>query len=100
MNCKPGDLAVIVRSVNKENIGLFVEVIEPCGNAFGGVRLTREPGPVWRCKSKGLMTYMGINGSVLQANEGPVPDAVLWPIRPGQTKAKSSVTDQPKSVVA
>lgn len=91
---------MIVQSVNKENIGLFVEVIEPCGKSFGGVLLSRETGPIWRCKSKGLMTYKGDHGTVLQASEGPVPDAVLWPIRPRQTKAKDVSAGQPKPVVA
>lgn len=31
LNCKPGDLAVIVRSKYKENIGKCVTVLEPLG---------------------------------------------------------------------
>lgn len=41
MNCKPGDLAVVVRCVNKENIGSLFRVISDyqCDPGSGMARL-------------------------------------------------------------
>lgn len=44
MNCKPGDLAYIVRDPYPENVGRVVRVIGP--NAHAG-------GPEWDCESCG-----------------------------------------------
>lgn len=81
-NCKPGDLAVIIKSENAENIGLFVEVIEPFKNGmFGPWHLIGDP-PSWVCKAKGNILFTNILGERLLTDEGPLPDECLRPIRP------------------
>lgn len=81
MNCKPGDLAVIVCSVNNENIGLFVDVLgvyepRPGDPTFVGAR------DLWLCQARGQLKYTSTAGKLMVVKSGPVPDAVLRPIRP------------------
>jgi len=81
MNCKPGDLAVIVSS--KANLGKLVEVVEFLGiDPYFGGRVWYSDGPCWLIRSV---------GSPLQADNfhprflmaAPIEDARLRPIRPG-----------------
>ncbi len=71
MNCKPGDLAVIVRSAEGQSIGQIVDCIALDGKHS-------EFGPVWRVRanSRGLVTIHGTLAAVCH-----VPDAWLRPIR-------------------
>lgn len=88
MNVKPGDLAVIVKSQNTENIGLFVEVVEPFRNGmYGPWHLIGDP-PAWVCKAKGQIVFTNILGERLVVSEGAIPDECLHPIRPGAPDAK------------
>lgn len=82
MQCKEGDLAVIVRSANNENIGLFVDVVA-AWSPRPGDQITFIPDvDLWLCRAKGTLTYTSIDGRTLKVKEGPIPDAVLRPIRP------------------
>lgn len=81
MNCKPGDLAVILYSDIPENIGLFVDVIEADDPIRHGVSLL-HPGPIWQCRARGIIRYRNILGELILVGEGPIPDEVLKPIRP------------------
>ena len=82
MRCQPGDFAVVVRSVNPENVGLFVDVIGPWSPKEGeGISFLQAEG-MWLCRAKGLLKYTSIDGRTVRLHEGPVPDSVLRPIRP------------------
>lgn len=90
MNCQPGDLAVIVCSVNAENLGLFVDVVGPY--------VPREGDPVfilvesmWLCRARGRLKYRSISGELMEIKSGPVPDAVLRPIRPPNMEVDRNV---------
>lgn len=81
MNCKPGDLAVIVRSAHSENIGLFVDVVEAHNPDSSGIILTQSD-TQWMCRAKGKIRYESILGEHLLLSEGPIPDCCLKAIRP------------------
>lgn len=74
MNCKPGDLAVIVRSTDGQAVGRFVECLQMDGNHS-------EFGPIWRVRTegRGIVTIHGTLAIVLH-----MPDAWLRPIRPDE----------------
>lgn len=96
MNCKPGDLAVVVTAGDGGNIGLFVTVLENA-RADHEVQLT-EPGQVWHCEAKGKIKYVDIFGRIGLFADGPIPDECLRPIRPSpintetETKQETEVT--------
>lgn len=71
MNCKPGDLAVIVRSADGAAVGRIVEVLMGDGSHS-------EFGHIWRVKSrgKGVVTIHGTLAVFFH-----MPDAWLRPIR-------------------
>jgi len=79
LNCRPGDLAISVNTRLPENEGVIVQVV---------CRHVNTPGwnfglkPTWWCASDEEMTWEMSDGSRIVAYEGPVPDAVLRPIRP------------------
>jgi hypothetical protein len=84
MNCKPGDLAVIVGSSHPANDGLLVEVLKRWvgpGN-FQGYRFAGDE-PAWVCRSVGRPMITPKWGKEIQFYERPVADAILRPIRPG-----------------
>lgn len=90
MNCKPGDLAVIVKSENAENIGLFVEVIEAFRNGmYGPWHLIGDP-PAWVCKAKGQIVFTNILRERFVVSEGAIPDECLRPIRPPAPETKTN----------
>ena len=49
-NCKPGDLAILIRDECLENIGAIVKVLRPWVPGDGGRVL---PGPQWHCVADG-----------------------------------------------
>lgn len=79
MNCKPGDLAIIVRAYCPENVGLLVLVCpEWASTKYGHTWLTRSARPTPTVWSNDM-----IRGST--STLGYVPDAWLRPIRdPGE----------------
>lgn len=95
MNCKPGDMALIVSSVTEENLGVFVDVI---GLPDGEIQLAYELGHLWHCKARGTITYTTVHGERIVTREGPIPDNCLRPIRgmgtPKQSDVVTSATQQ------
>ena len=90
MNCVPGDMAVIVRSLRQENIGAIVEVLRPsissesaAGTTYfecGNVWLNDCGGFIWVVKATGRK-IVSSNNSLL-SEERPYGDCCLRPIRP------------------
>lgn len=90
MNCQSGDLAVIVCSVNAENLGLFVDVVGPYVPREGDpVFILAEP--MWLCRARGRLKYRSTSGKLMIIKCGPVPDAVLRPIRPPSIEVDRNV---------
>lgn len=86
LNCKAGDLAVVVRSQNGKKIGRLVQVIR----FFGVARF--KSGAIhpdcWLVTTAGspLETYTGVYQCARSEElgaDGCFPDAYLRPIRPG-----------------
>lgn len=71
MNCKPGDLAIIIRAHLSENVGAIVEVIAPCEYFGEGY---------WHCRS--CTPRRGVIGDrvVSAAKEHSILDAWMRPI--------------------
>jgi len=95
MNCKPGDLAVIVRDpgFNGRDVGAFVEVVEP-GNDIGEWMV--------RSKSRRLACFIDFFQKRFgfdipwRSRTVSIPDAWLRPIRPpGLSTTTRTTTDQP-----
>lgn len=86
LNCKVGDLAIVIRSQVPENIGQIVEVLGPQdGRPF----TLPWPGHCWRVRAvsrRRTLTYhftFPKVGSVPRKERrcyGPVPDAFLRPV--------------------
>lgn len=74
MNCRKGDLAIIVRSLTGKSVGKILRCVEL--SVFNGTRKpdgTINPGPVWKTDA----SLKGWDGS----NHNFVHDAYLRPIR-------------------
>lgn len=89
MNCKPGDLALIVSSRFEQNVGVIVDVI---GVAHGKIVMPQEPGQIWHCRARGAITYETVFAERIVTSEGPIPDACLRPIRGRGNPEKSTNT--------
>lgn len=77
MNCKPGDLAYIVRDDDTpSDIGKVVEILRICPpNEW------LYPGaPEWECRSRTPLTGFNARGRVSMDHELDIPDAWLRPI--------------------
>ena len=72
MNCKKGDLAVIIKSVDGLNVGRIVEVLDYLGEHS-------KYGPIWHVRTRGraLITEYGAMGP-----ECDCADDWLRPIEP------------------
>lgn len=81
MNCKPGDMAVIVKS--DANVGRLVEVVEFVGvdPVFGG-RVWYSDGPCWLVRSIGT-PLQAANFWPALVMVAPIEDSRLRPFRPG-----------------
>lgn len=95
MNCKPGDLAVIIHSDMPENIGAFVEVLEPRFPEQGET----DTRPQWWIKSK--TPLLGCDPfdpthtpDCFGIDDGFIADANLKPIR-GLGIKKTVVINEP-----
>lgn len=89
MNCKPGDLAVVVRSRTSSNVGKIVHVL--ARHAIGDSRIVSvdEDLLVWLCHTAGspLRWQNAVGGGEAQSDTGPIPDSCLRPLRPGDEPA-------------
>ena len=81
MNCKPGDLAFIIRSDFPENIGRIVRVVK-----YAGVATFRRAGTLylWVVEAQGSpLRGKWLNSGVISSEfTSLAPDADLRPIRP------------------
>lgn len=105
MNCKPGDLALVVRSSNPENLMKIVEVIKPYDPRDCGIVALDDSRQVWLCESLGSkLAWSDIAGThTTRAQTGPIPDECLKPICPGQedeTSVTKTKCPAPQSAVA
>jgi hypothetical protein len=79
LNCKPGDLAIVMYSETGLNLGKIVEVIKLLGETpeFDGQFWNIDDGPSWLVEAKGspILCSVGPPLSVV-----PIPDAWLRPI--------------------
>jgi hypothetical protein len=82
LNCKIGDLAIVVKADVPQNLGHIVEVV--------GLPTHRSPdlsryGHVWRVRTAGRRPtlhylYQKEGGRIRKAAQGPVPDCCLRPL--------------------
>ncbi len=70
MNCKPGDMAVVVHG---DNIGLIVEIV--CFSEYYG-------SPYWQVRSPWPVKATNPDGTVVRTKIGSIHDARMRPIRP------------------
>lgn len=78
MNCKQGDVAIIVRSPKGGNVGKSVTCLELLPAGSERVRLSW--GPLWRVDRQ--LTY--INEIGFEHKKSVCPDMCLMPIRPAE----------------
>ena len=78
LNCKPGDLAVIVDAYNPENIGTFVKVLKAHKNQFDLVK--PEGDVLWLVEASRPMSY-DVSGRIYKRKKGAAPDSSIRPIR-------------------
>ena len=100
MNCKIGDLAIVVNAEYCFNIGNIVRIIAP-HDGTGDIVFTTQ-GQVWFVECARPMKW-DVHGKVYRRKRGPVPDSRLQPIHGGaadtsQKNARSQPT--PKEFVA
>lgn len=76
MNCKPGDMAVVVHG---DNVGLIVEIV--CASEYYGP-------PYWQVRSPWPVRAANSDGTVVRTQIGSIHDARMRPIRPdGELRA-------------
>lgn len=93
--CKAGDLAIVVHAFHRGNLGRIVEVV---GLHDGtGDLVFREGGVVWLVKCAQPMTWT-VGKKRFRRKYGPVPDAVLKPIR--GVPAGGDMASRSKTVVS
>ena len=78
LNCKPGDLAIVVTAHNPENIGTILRVLKKHHNQnalfdYTGAHICMAEAPR-------PMVY-DVGGKIVRMRKGAVPDAILRPIR-------------------
>ena len=78
LNCRPGDLAIVVEAFNPINIGAIVKVI---GKHRNQRVLCASPEEfIWLIEAPYPLTYE-VKGKVVHKRKGSVPDSGLQPIR-------------------
>lgn len=84
MNCKPGDLAIVIRSRTPRNVGKIVQVISHFVPADSPVVPLDNAGVIWLCRTAGGdLTWQSPWGiAYAHHSQGPIPDACLRPLPP------------------
>ena len=78
LNCKPGDLAIIIDAYNAVNIGAIVRIIATHKKQNA---LDKEADDhLWTVIAPHPLTY-AINGNLVTKRRGPAPDSTMRPIR-------------------
>lgn len=90
MNCKPGDLAVVVKAHNPCNIGSILRVLHSHPNQ--SALITDPTDHIWMIEATHPQAYE-INGVIAYYNRGPVPDSYLRPIRGCRAEDSAAVVD-------
>lgn len=94
LNCKPGDMAVVVTAHNPENIGTILRVIKAHEDQNALVDFKGQH--IWFVEAPRPMTY-NVGGKLVMRRRGAVPDAILRPIRglPGadETRTTKNIED-------
>ena len=91
LNCKPGDLAVVVTAHNPENIGTILRVIRAHQDQNALVDFNGQH--IWLAEAPRPMTYK-VSNKLVKRKKGAVPDAILRPIRgiPGDDGTRNFMT--------
>jgi hypothetical protein len=76
MNCKPGDVAIVIFAHTPSNVGTIVQVI----NGYEGDIPLSWDGQTWLVRASVLMKWF-VGEQPVMRMAGPVPDAYLKPIR-------------------
>lgn len=86
MNCKPGDLAVVIRSrTTPEVIGKIVTVVRVAATMEkhdGLVFVSRGYSVCWMCSAPNGIPLRTRKGRLLFPKQRAIPDSCLRPIRP------------------
>ena len=78
LNCKPGDMAIIVEAFNPVNIGAVVKVIGKHRNQRVLCAASEEF--IWLIEAPHPLTYK-VKGKLVRKRKGGAPDSGLQPIR-------------------
>ena len=78
INCKPGDLAILVEAFNPVNIGAIVKVIGKHRNQK--VVCAAPDEFIWLIEAPHSLTYE-VKGKLVRKRKGGAPDSGLQPIR-------------------
>lgn len=90
MNCKPNDLAVVVKATHYQHVlGRVVTTLNTippgidykCPNGFSHLPLNKKFGVWWMCKFQNPIAVLMSNGKWRDTFYAPVPDDFLRPIR-------------------
>jgi hypothetical protein len=87
MNCRPGDLAIVVRAENKQNLGRIVHVVQEHDGAGDLVLDERVYGHVWLVEAERPLVWRRA-GKRVRRRRGPAPDDYLLPV--GSTPSEST----------
>jgi hypothetical protein len=92
MNCKPGDLAFVIRSAHPGNLMKIVEVIKPYEPSECGIVIVSKSRQLWLCEAQGsdLVWSDLVNQPMTRAARGPIPDECLFPIKPEKEGEQNS----------
>jgi dTDP-4-dehydrorhamnose 3,5-epimerase-like enzyme len=95
LNCKPGDLAVVVTAHNPDNIGTILRVIRAHRDQNALVDFKGQH--IWLAEAPRAMTYT-VGGKLVKRKRGAVPDVILRPIRgsPGADEKCTTETTEDK----
>ena len=88
LNCKPGDLAIIIDAYNAVNIGAIVRIIATHKKQHALAKEAHDH--LWTVTAPHPLIY-AIDGKLIGKRRGPAPDSTLRPIRGVAARADSNV---------
>ena len=88
LNCKPGDLAIIIDAYNAVNIGAIVRIIAK--HKKQNAQDKEADDHLWTVIAPHPLTY-AINDKLVTKRRGPAPDSTMRPIRGVAARADSNV---------
>ena len=95
LNCKSGDLAIIIEAYNAVNIGAIVKII---GTHKNQVAISKEAEDhLWTVIAPHPLTY-AINGKLVTKRRGPAPDSTMRPIRGVATRTDINVANSKQKI--